>query len=129
MTDVEFTDEMFEPANPRVADAGSNLRSTADLAEVSGHNDQLPVAKPMLGAGPTQAREDRGWDEIDHPTVVKPPLESDSNYPAGIGGFAMRPNTGDLERVSRNPETGEIEPSMPYEPELEGIEGPEDLEE
>ena|SRR3989442_8587890 len=98
MADIEMTDEQFKPANikPIVQQDGGAVvqQPSADLAAVDHHNDKFgirgewPVARPDLGRGPTQ--EGGGKEEAEKPVLdVKP------NYPAGVGGFAMRPNTGE----------------------------------
>ncbi len=103
MADVNFTDEFFEPANPRKGDAevsagdGGNARPTADLADVDGHNDgfgeerQYP-GKPAVGGpggsgrGPSQ---DVPGDERNPKRKPKPSLVAEPNY-----WGEMAPNTG-----------------------------------
>jgi hypothetical protein len=93
---MEFTDEQFMPSNIRPVgqqDSDAVVRKPSDdLAAVDHHNDRFgtqgewPVARPNLGRGPTQ---DGGGGA----KVVKPVLDVKPNYPAGVGGFALRPNT------------------------------------
>ncbi len=98
MGDVEMTDDKFAPSNIRPIvqqDSGAVVqRPSADLSATDGHNDRFgltgewPKAIPDLGRGPTQ--EGGGTEKVEKPVLdVKP------NYPDGVGGFAMRPNTGE----------------------------------
>ncbi len=81
---MEFSDEDFKPANPRTPGAGAdpsgNMRPMMDLGEVDRHNDQIPVAKPQYGRGPSQDSKDRGQP--------KPVLDPEPNY----ASFQMSPN-------------------------------------
>jgi hypothetical protein len=106
MADLEFRDEQFKPSNIRpIGQQDSDAvvrRPSGDLAATDHHNDRFgtqgewPVARPDLGRGPTQ--EGGGKEE-----TPKPVLDVKPNYPAGVGGFAMRPNTG--EEDTGGPET------------------------
>ncbi len=106
MTDVEFTDQQFKPANirPIVQQDGDAVvrKPSTDLAAVDHHNDRFgsdgewPNARPDLGRGPTQ--EGGGAAKVE-----KPVLDVQPQYPAGVGGFALRPNTGESD--TGGPET------------------------
>jgi hypothetical protein len=106
MADVEMTDEQFKPS--KIKPIGQQdgdavvVRPSADLAATDHHNDRFgsrgewPTAIPELGRGPTQEGVGKGEAE-------KPVLDVKPNYPADVGGFAMRPNTG--EEDTGGPET------------------------
>jgi hypothetical protein len=106
MAEVEFTDEEFKPSNIRPVgqqDSETVVRKpSADLAGVDHHNDgfgargEWPHAIPDLGRGPTQ---DGGGEA----PAEKPVLDVKPNYPSGVGGWAMRPNTGESD--TGGPET------------------------
>ncbi len=106
MADIEMTDEQFTPVNirPIVQQDGDAVvrKPSADLEGVDHHNDRFglrgewPNAIPDIGRGPTQ----EGGGAV---KVEKPVLDVQPQYPSGVGGFAMRPNTGESD--TGGPET------------------------
>jgi hypothetical protein len=103
---VEFSDEMFRPANlePRV---GAKDRSDEkaqvdrDLAALDRHVSAGDARKgdeafrPLQGSFPvTETLTDLKGREYPQ---QKPLPDRESNYPAGLGGFALKPNREDQE--------------------------------
>ncbi len=99
MADVNMTDDMFEPANPRKGDAEvsasdiGNARPMSDLTAVDGHNDgfgeklQYP-GKPAVG-GPGASGRGPSQDVPGDKRNPKPSLVAEPNY-----WGEMAPNTG-----------------------------------
>ncbi len=88
MAGVEFTDDMFEPANLRRS-LGAKDRSP-EQAEVD--RDLIAVDRHAGTLSGDAAQERLAVDLTGRGTEPKPMLRSRENYPAGPSGLSVRPN-------------------------------------